>query len=143
VVTNGADVNPKDSKGYTPLHWAASKDVEELLRQHGGVEGTHIQASTGTYGIGNKPTPPVVLARPFPRYTEEARKARRQGVVVLKAVINTDGMVDGVKILKGLGYGLDEEAISTVICKWRFKPATLNGNPVDFNATIEVEFTIH
>ena len=84
----------------------------------------------------------MVLSQPLPEYTEEGRKAKVMGVVVLEAIIRKDGTVDSFKVVRGLGYGLDESAVKTVSTKWRFRPATRNGSPVDFRAIIEVTFSI-
>jgi len=51
--------------------------------------------------------------------------------------------VDSFKVIRGLGYGLDESAINTIATKWRFKPGSLNGQPVDVQATIEVSFRLY
>jgi TonB family protein len=84
-----------------------------------------------------------VLAQPLPQYTEQARKARVEGIVVLQAVVRKDGTVDSFRVLRGLGYGLDESAINTIATKWRFRPGTLNGQPVDVQANIEVSFKLY
>lgn len=81
--------------------------------------------------------PPRRVAGPPPSYTEEARKNRLQGVVVIQAVIGKDGRVSHTRVLKGLGMGLDrasEEAVS----QWRFEPARRDGEPVAvfYNMTI-------
>ena len=88
-------------------------------------------------------TAPEVLESPSPSYTEEARSARAEGVVTLNAVVRKDGRVDSFEVVNGLGYGLDESAIHTVASKWRFKPATYEGHPVDCRAQFEVAFRIY
>ena len=87
--------------------------------------------------IGSGVLPPKKIYAPQPLYTEEARQARIQGVVILEAVIDEKGRVQNVKILKGLPEGLSESAVQTA-AKWEFEPATLNGEavPVYFNLTI-------
>jgi periplasmic protein TonB len=101
----------------------------------GGRAGIHI--------IGNGVIEPIPLYQPHPSYTEAARKARIEGIVIVQVIIRKDGTVDGFKILRGLGYGLDESVIGTIGSKWRFKPATLNGKPVDVQADIQVDFRIY
>jgi general secretion pathway protein G len=96
----------------------------------------------GLYVPGNGVSTPTLLNNPLPPYTEEARKARIEGIVLLQAIIRKDGTVDSFKIVKGLGYGLDDSAINTIATKWRFKPATLKGTPVDTIANIEVRFRL-
>jgi periplasmic protein TonB len=98
--------------------------------------GMHV---AGEKGLKN----PELVLKPNPPYTEEGRKARAMGLIVLEAIVRMDGSVDGFRILRGLGYGLDEQAIQTIASKWRFKPGSVNGTPVDVITTIEVDFTIH
>jgi len=88
-------------------------------------------------------TEPVLLEQVTPPYTEEARKARVEGVVVLQCIVRKDGNVDSCKVIRSIGYGLDELAIKSIETKWRFKPATREGKPVDFDAHIEVSFQIY
>ena len=107
----------------------------------GGGSGGGIGSGVGR-GVSGSVREPVVLSQPLPEYTEEGRKAKVMGVVVLEAIIRKDGTVDSFKVVRGLGYGLDESAVKTVSTKWRFRPATRNGSPVDFRAIIEVTFSI-
>lgn len=93
--------------------------------------------------VGNGVKAPEVLVKTLPAYTEEARKARAEGIVLIQAVIRKDGTVDSFRVLRGLGYGLDESAINTIATKWRFKPGTYNGTPVDVQANIEVSFRLY
>ena len=76
-------------------------------------------------------------------YTEEARKAKVEGLVLIQAIVRKDGSVDSFKIVRGLGYGLDEAAINTIATKWRFRPGTYNGQPVDVQCSIEVSFRLY
>lgn len=109
----------------------------------GGGSGGGIGSGVGPYVVGNGVKPPIAIFQPLPAYTEEARKARAEGIVLIQAVIRRDGTVDSFKVLRGLGYGLDESAINTIATKWRFKPGTLNGMPVDVQANIEVSFRLY
>jgi periplasmic protein TonB len=84
---------------------------------------------------------PIALSQPMPPYTEEARKARIDGTVVLHATIRKDGTADNIKVCKGVGYKLDESAIKAV-SKWRFVPAKKNGVEVDVKSKIEIRFRV-
>ena len=86
-------------------------------------------------------TRPEAISRPHPRYTEQARIARRTGVVIVQATIDRTGHVTDVRLIKGLGLGLDESAM-TAVQQWRFKPATLAGRPVPVYFQLSVNFTI-
>ena len=109
---------------------------------YGGGSGGGIGTGNGPYVSGNGVTEPVAIEQPKPPYTEEARKTRTEGVVLLQVIIRTNGRVDGIRVIKGLGNGLDESAINTIATKWRFRPALFLGKPVDFQAQIEVTFRL-
>ena len=64
-----------------------------------------------------------------PQYTEIARKARVEGLVIIEAIIDQNGNVTDARVLRGLRLGLDEAALDAVR-RWKFTPGTLNGQPV-------------
>lgn len=84
-------------------------------------------------------TPPQLVHKVEPEYTDEARKARYQGAVLLAVDIDAKGTVVNVRVIRALGLGLDERAMEAVR-RWRFKPAVKNGKAIDFPAAIEVSF---
>jgi len=90
---------------------------------------------------GGNITEPIKISAPQPKYPEAARQARMQGVVVLECVIDKQGNVQSVKVLRGLPLGLTEAAVSAVK-KWKFKPSTLNGKPVSVIYVLTVRFTL-
>lgn len=104
-------------------------------------EGPPPAEPTGPIHVGGDVQAPVKLSAPNPNYTEIARKARIQGVVIVQAIIDKDGSVQNVKLLKGLPMGLDQAAIDA-IKKWKFQPATLNGKPVTVYYNLTVNFTL-
>ncbi len=87
--------------------------------------------------VGGNVSPPVRIFSPSPPYTEDARKGRVQGIVILEAIIDAMGNVSKVEVLKGLPMGLTESAVAAAAA-WTFEPATRNGVavPVFFNLTI-------
>jgi protein TonB len=95
----------------------------------------------GVYRIGGGVSAPALLVKVEPEYSEEARKAKWQGVVVLYVVVDTNGMPRDMKVMKPLGLGLDEKAMEAVQ-KWRFRPGQKDGKPVPVAATIEVNFRL-
>jgi TonB family protein len=105
-------------------------------------EGTHAGAGDGVYTLGSGVTNPIPIRQTTPSYTDEAIKAKAQGVVLLQAIIRRDGTVTDFKVLRGLGYGLEEKAIEEIATNWKFRPGLLNGRPVDVLATIEVQFNL-
>jgi len=101
--------------------------------------------SDGTefYVPGNGVKPPVVVNWPKPPYTVEAREAEIGGIVVLEAIVREDGSINNIKVLRSLGYGLDDMAIRTITEKWLFKPGMMNGQLVNTQVIIEVSFGIY
>jgi protein TonB len=88
-------------------------------------------------------TPPKVIYQPDPEFSEEARKAKYQGVVVLKVLVGIDGKVHNPEVSRSLGMGLDEKALESVRL-WRFEPARArDGKPVATWASIEVNFRLY
>ena len=84
---------------------------------------------------------PVLITQVIPEYSEQARKARFQGRVVLDTIVEEDGSVRIVRVARGIGFGLDEQAIAAV-AQWRFRPARMNGKPVAVAMNIEVNFNL-
>ncbi|MGA3025006.1 MAG: energy transducer TonB [Bryobacteraceae bacterium] len=98
-------------------------------------------AGGGVYRIGGGVSQPVPIYRPDPDYSEEARKAKYQGTVILAIVVDEKGNPRDVRVLKPLGLGLDQKAIEAVE-KWRFRPGMKDGHPVKVMAQIEVNFRL-
>src|SRR5262245_9694084 len=95
----------------------------------------------GIFRVGGGVSAPTILSRVEPQYSEEARKARYQGTVVLEAIVRRDGTVDILRVVRSLGFGLDENAIRA-LKQWRFRPGMMNGQPVDISLNIEVNFNL-
>ena len=95
----------------------------------------------GPIQVGGDVKPPEKTFAPQPAYTEIARKARIQGVVIVQAIIDKEGTVTNVKVLKALPMGLDQSAVDA-IKKWKFKPATLHGKPVAVYYNLTVNFQL-
>jgi protein TonB len=95
----------------------------------------------GAYSVGGNVTAPIPIYKPEPPYSEEARKSKYQGTVVLYIVVDTQGSVIDARVVKPLGLGLDEKALETVRT-WKFKPGTRNGAPVAVRVMVEVSFRL-
>lgn len=92
--------------------------------------------------IGEKGlTPPRVVSKIEPGYTQEARDAKIQGTVVLKLEIDEAGKAENIRVTRSLDEGLDAKAIEAV-SQWQFEPGRLHGEPVRVEATIEVNFRL-
>lgn len=87
--------------------------------------------------------PPRVVSQRPPVYTAEAKANKIEGIVTLQMVIRKDGTPDSLKVLKALGYGLDESAMDTVTRHWKFEPAMKDGKPVDAQVTVEISFRLY
>jgi TonB family protein len=95
----------------------------------------------GVYRVGGGVSAPIPIYKIEPEYSEEARKAKFQGTVVLAIVIDETGVPRSFRVTRPLGLGLDEKAIEAVQ-KWRFKPAVKDGRPVAVQASVEVNFRL-
>jgi protein TonB len=95
----------------------------------------------GVYSVGGGVSEPIPIYKPDPAYSEEARKAKYQGTVVLWIVVDASGTVTDCRVVKPLGLGLDEKAVETVRT-WKFKPAQRNGTPVPVRVMVEVSFRL-
>ena len=96
----------------------------------------------GLFHIGNGVSPPRPIFTPEPEFSEEARKAKYQGVVVMEIIVGADGRVRDPKGVRSLGMGLDEKAREKVLT-WKFDPAKREGRPVAVQMAIEVAFNLY
>lgn len=96
----------------------------------------------GVFAVGEGVSAPRAIYQPDPEYSEEARKAKFQGSVVLGAIIGADGRPRDLRVARSLGMGLDQKALDAV-AKWRFDPATKDGHPVAVQVLIEVDFRLY
>jgi periplasmic protein TonB len=109
----------------------------------GGVgPGDRAGYGTGVYHSGNGVSAPRVLYNPDPEYSDEARRVKYQGNVVLSLVVDPTGKVRQVRVAHSLGMGLDEKAMEAVQ-KWRFAPGMKDGRPVAVQVNVEVSFRLY
>jgi TonB family protein len=85
--------------------------------------------------------PPEPIEMPLAGYTTEARKARIEGTVSMWVVVDETGNVTDARIIKGLGYGLDEEAVKAVK-NWKFKPTTKDGKLTTATVKVDMPFKL-
>lgn len=98
--------------------------------------------SKPVYVIDKNTTAPMCVFCLDPQYTEEARRAKLEGAIILSCVVNAGGEAERIRVRKPLGKGLDEEAVKAVQ-KWRFKPALREGRSVAVYMVIEINFRLH
>lgn len=96
----------------------------------------------GVFRVGGGVSAPRALQTPDPEYSEEARKAKYQGVCILWLIVGPDGHPRDVKVARSLGMGLDQKAIEAVK-KWTFEPAMKDGKPVAVQINVEVNFRLY
>ena len=123
-------------------------EAEAMEASAGEIRKTHVaqlspkrQTNAQASKLGNGIAAPTLLYKIEPSYSVEARAAKAQGTVVLLVVIGTDGKTSDIQLRKGLGYGLDEQALDA-ITQWTFKPGTRDGMAVPVQASIEVNFRL-
>lgn len=117
-----------DDAQLSPVSALASSDSEATPRE--------------VAKVGGEVKAPSILRSSEALYSDEARKEKIQGVCVISLIVDAHGMPLEVKVKKGIGYGLDEQAIAAVR-KFRFKPATRNGSPLAAYVNIEVNFRLY
>ncbi|MCX6551003.1 MAG: energy transducer TonB [Acidobacteria bacterium] len=150
---------PGDARDRTGVFEASTADAESHGPGTGGGTGSGVGTGagegTGTgigpgsgggtgggpYRPGSGVEPPTILREVRPTYTEAARQKGITGEVVLEIVVQRDGSVGAVRVLHGLGSGLDERAVEAVR-QWRFGPARRLGQPVDVVVEVAVEFKL-
>lgn len=121
------------------------EEQPELLAvpdQERGEVQNHSQEEQPAVYTGPAVTYPQIVQRTTPSYTDEAIKSKVQGIIILQAVVRKDGTLYNVKVLRGLGYGLEERAIEEVSKNWRFRPGTRGGKPVEVLVTMEIQFNL-
>ena len=118
----GGGVGPGSGPGFGPGHG-------------GGVGG-------GAYRVGGGVSAPRAIYDPDPEYSEEARRAKYQGTVLLWVIVGPDGRPRDIRVQRSLGMGLDEKAVEAVR-QWRFEPSTKDGHAVAVQVNIEVNFRLY
>lgn len=143
------------NKRYRALRWQADlaavdsgfdarRRAQTAVRGNPGnpLPATSGPTSSGAYRIGNGVTAPALLSRVEPEYSNVARKLRvMDATVVLRLIVEPDGSARDIRVLRPMGYGLEEKAMEAVQ-KWRFKPGFKDGNAVPVEAQIQTNFRI-
>ena len=93
-------------------------------------------------GVGSGVNPPRAIIAPDPEYSEEARRERFSGTVLLGVIVGSDGRPEKVWVVRSLGHGLDRQSVEAVK-QWKFSPATRNGEPVVVVLNVETSFYLY
>src|SRR5258708_17404987 len=96
----------------------------------------------GVFKVGGGISAPQALSTPDPEYTEEARNAKTQGTCILWLIVDDQGRPRDIRVVRGLGMGLDTKAIEAVK-QWKFQPALKDGRPVNVQISVEVGFKLY
>ena len=96
----------------------------------------------GVFRVGGGVTAPRVISDPTPEYSDEARKAKYEGTVVLWLIVDSFGRPRDLRVARSLGMGLDQKALEAVRL-WKFKPAMKDGSPVAVEVNVEVNFHLY
>jgi TonB family protein len=121
----------------TRVKWSDEK-TDGTKESPSPVAGTSMPAYTPAPNV----TMPKPLYTPEPQFTEQARKYRTQGVVMLKVIVTPDGEVKRVRISRAAGMGLDEAAVA-IVRSWKFRPGTKDGKPVPMEMALEISFNLY
>jgi TonB family protein len=116
----------------------------------GSGDGGGVGSGHGGPGVGpgyfqagvNGVTAPKAIFTPEPEFSEEARKAKYQGIVTLIAIVGSDGRVHNARVARSLGMGLDEKAME-VVRLWKFQPGEKDGRPVPVEMQLEISFNLY
>ncbi|MBL8214757.1 MAG: TonB family protein [Bryobacterales bacterium] len=103
------------------------------------VFGVLAQETVEVFKLGPDVTPPKLVKKSEPKFSKQAEEVGLEGTVILEVVVTDKGVPSQLRVVRPLGYGLDEEAMAAVK-KWRFAPGEKAGRPVNVLATIEVNF---
>jgi len=96
----------------------------------------------GVFRPGSGVSAPRAIYDPEPEYSDEARRVKHQGIVVLSVVVDKQGQARDIRVARSLGMGLDEKAVDAVR-RWKFSPGTKDGIPVAVQVNVEVSFRLY
>jgi TonB family protein len=108
-----------------------------------GIKAVTAPLPPGVFTVGGPVKAPQIINMTKPSYTQEAKAAKIEGIIILEAVVQKDGSVGQIDVKRGLGYGLDESAIHAIKNEWKFNPGTMNGKPVNVRVFLEVSFRLY
>jgi periplasmic protein TonB len=96
----------------------------------------------GVFKVGGGISAPQPVSTPDPEYTQEARNAKTEGTCILWMIVDQQGHPRDIRVVRGLGYGLDARAVEAVK-QWTFQPALKDGQPVNVQISVEVGFHLY
>ncbi|MGA2252844.1 energy transducer TonB [Terracidiphilus sp.] len=148
---NMINIGVKNSANVTMASNGQGSGAGMGTGSHGGIgsgDGNgYGPGSGGNFGggvehIGGGVKAPTAIYTIDPEFSEEARRAKYQGEVMLQIIVDAQGNVQSPRVVRPLGMGLDEKAIEAVM-KYKFKPGTKEGKPVAVYMTIAINFRLY
>ena len=136
--TEAAKLSPDDADLASGCGFKKSEVPEKKSERSQENEG---EADAKVSEVRGEISPPRPAYKPAPLYSEKARSVGYDGTTTLWVVVNAQGSVEGARVVRPAGLGLDQKALETVRT-WRFTPATRDGIPVAVRVSIEVSFRI-
>lgn len=131
----------KPTVNLPSVSYQISTDGADLSIESG--LGDHENASDVVYKVGGGVSPPLLQQKVLANYSDEALRARYQGVCLIEMIVDAQGKVQNPRVIRPLGMGLDEKALQA-IRNWKFKPAMKDGKtPVPVMITVEVGFHLY
>ena len=135
-----AAIPPSDTAGTAPPVADTAAEAPPIPEPEPQPE--PVERATGVYSaVPPGGTQPEEIDRAIPRYPVAARRAGVQGPVVIRGIVRSDGTIDNLEVIKDLPYGLGDEA-RRAVSRWRFRPATYRGEPIDVYYTVTVNFRL-
>ena len=107
-----------------------------IPRSHQGADAPQI------YHVGGDVSAPKLIFAPDPEYSEEAKRAKYQGICIVSLIVDAQGNPQRVQVIRHLGKGLDQKAVEAVE-QYKFEPAMRHGEPVAVEVNIEVNFRLY
>jgi len=124
-----------------PLESRAREIRKARIAELSTAQGADSALKAAVLKVGGGVTAPMVIFKKDPAYSPEARAAKYQGTVLLFVEVGADGLAHNIQVKRGLGLGLDEQAVLAV-SQWKFRPGAKDGQPVTVAANIEVNFRL-
>ena len=137
----GADTAARNAADKTPWDLVQVNDALKGSDAYWRLNDARFKSSDSVFRIGGDVSAPRLTYKVEPEYSEEDRKAKHQGTVVLAIQVWEDGRAHNIRVIQSLGLGLDEKAIQAVQ-KWKFVPGKKDGIPVKVRANVEVNFRL-
>jgi len=107
----------------------------------GGFGSAAFSPNNDPFGLPPGARHPVVIHSVEAEFSDEARRERIEGVVLVTTIVDEQGMPTQIHVVRSAGHGLDENAVAAV-SQYRFRPATLDGKPIATRITIEISFRL-